>query len=572
MNEAKLANPPRTTDALLSGLSDEQLEAVTNPATRLSIIAGAGSGKTRVLTRRVAWQAAQANIDARHALLLTFSRKAASELRARLKGLGLRDNTAAATFHSAALALLRRYWDHNRQSHLRLIANRLPLLRKVDASLDGPALAALDNELTWARAQLVTPERYVEAAAEAGRSPLQSHEFVASAYGRYQEAKRAQRVIDFDDVLALCHQVLAQDHEFGRAQRWYHRHLFVDEFQDVNPLQFAVLQAWLGEDSTLTIVGDPDQAIYGFNGADPNFIKEVDNHFPGIVEVRLTTNYRSTPEVVSAAARVLDKEPLLTTKESGNQPMVSMTQAAGEAAALAQAIREFRQFGARWRDQVVLARTNAQLGPLRSGLRALGVPTRSRDLPILKQAQLMDLLGGPGNDHLLGEALAKRSADRQSVAGEVDKSLLEAFAQMVEDHLAIEPNATVGSFMSQLRADDKVTQPLNAVEVCTFHSAKGLEWPIVHIVGMEMGYVPSGKAHTQAGLEEEQRLLYVAATRAQKALHVMWCGSRMMGGSLVRRYPSPYLEAFASDSADPFVAAPPQAIELRNRLAADGEP
>ena len=206
-------------EALLAGLTEEQRDAVTTAASPLCIIAGAGSGKTRVLTRRVAWQSAEGNIDPRRVLVLTFTRRAASELRARLRTLGMRSEVAAGTFHSAALALLRRYWDHCERPHMKLSANRFSLLAKSSPNLDQATLNALNTEIAWARARLITPERYADEAARARRRPPRSAEFTAKAYGAYQEAKRARRVIDFDDVLALCHRVLTQQQAFADAQR-----------------------------------------------------------------------------------------------------------------------------------------------------------------------------------------------------------------------------------------------------------------------------------------------------------------------------------------------------------------
>ena len=197
-------------EALLAGLTSEQRDAVTTTASPLCIIAGAGSGKTRVLTRRVAWQSVQGNIDPRRVLVLTFTRRAASELRSRLRSLGMRDAVAAGTFHSAALALLRRYWDHCERPHMKLLASRYSFLAKTIPQLDTTTIAALNTEISWARARLITPERYADEATQARRRPPRSADFTASAYAAYQEAKNTRRLIDFDDVLALCHGVLTK--------------------------------------------------------------------------------------------------------------------------------------------------------------------------------------------------------------------------------------------------------------------------------------------------------------------------------------------------------------------------
>ena len=560
-------------EALLAGLTEEQRDAVTTAASPLCILAGAGSGKTRVLTRRVAWQSAEGNIDPRRVLVLTFTRRAASELRSRLRTLGMRSEVAAGTFHSAALALLRRYWDHCEQPHMKLSANRFSLLAKSNPNLDQAAIAALNTEIGWARARLITPERYADEAASARRRPPRSAEFTATAYGAYQEAKRTRRVIDFDDVLALCHSVLTRQKAFADAQRWYYQHLFVDEFQDVNPLQFAVLRAWLGPQSSLALVGDPDQAIYGWNGADPDFIRHVDQHFAGIAVVKLRTNFRSTPEVLNAAARVLGSEPQPAARASGASPTVTATAGADEGSALARALRARHHAGRSWRDQAVLARTNAQLPVLQTQLKALGVPTRTRDSGLLRRPEIVDVLNRWPNGAALSTVLTDEHMQEQDRGlGPEQAALIEAFIGLARDHLVLEPNAVVADFVASLRSDDRVEAAVDAVELCTFHAAKGLEWPIVHLVGLEDGLVPVAHARSAAALQEEQRLLYVATTRARQELHVMWCSSREAKDTLVERAPSRWLDAFASEESQEPVGPPGEVVELLERMGESHSP
>ena len=559
--------PEGRAEELLTALSSEQRDAVTTAASPLCIIAGAGSGKTRVLTRRVAWQSAEGNIDPRRVLVLTFTRRAASELRSRLRTLGMREDVAAGTFHSAALALLRRYWDHCERPHMKLLTSRFSFLAKSKQDLDQVTIAALNTEIGWARARLITPERYADEATRARRRPPRSADFTASAYAAYQKAKRTRRLIDFDDVLALCHAVLTQEQAFADAQRWYYQHFFVDEFQDVNPLQFAVLQAWIGSESSLALVGDPDQAIYGWNGADPDFIRQVDQHFPGVAVVNLQTNFRSTPEVLSAAARVLDREPQPSVRVAGDAPTVTATTGADEASALAQAVRARCQVGASWREQAVLARTNAQLPILQAALKALGVPTRSRDTGVLRRPEIVDLLKRWLNDAALSTVLADEQMREQNNSLDTEPlAMVETFIGLARDHLVLEPSATVADFVASLRSDDRVGAAVDAVELCTFHAAKGLEWPIVHLVGLEDGLVPVAFARSQAARQEEQRLLYVATTRARQELHVMWCTSRQVRSKLVERAPSPWLGAFASDKSQDSVDPPSEVVELLERL------
>ncbi len=555
---------------LLAGLTSEQCDAVTTSASPLCINAGAGSGKTRVLTHRVAWQCAEGDIDARRALVLTFTRRAAFELRSRLRNLGMRTEVAAGTFHSAALALLRRYWDHCKRPHTDLLASPYSLLAKTNPDLGPATIAAANNEISWARARLITPERYADEASQARRRPPRSADFTASLFNAYQEAKKKRRLIDFDDVLTLCHHVLTRQPTFADTQRWFYRHLFVDEFQDVNPLQFAVLKAWIDSESTLALVGDPNQAIYGWNGSDPEFIHHVDRYFPGIAVVNLRTNFRSTPQVLTAAALVLDTEPQPTTRPDGDPPTVTATEGDKEASVLAQAVRARRHVGGSWRNQAVLARTNAQLPALQAALEASGVPTRTRDNSVLRHPEIVESLnrwdnGAALSTFLVDEQMRSRHQDPEGERA----ATVDAFLNLARDHLVLEPNATIADFVVSLRSDDRVGAAVDAVELCTFHTAKGLEWPIVHLVGLEDGFVPIAYARSKAARREEQRLLYVATTRATRELHVMWCTNRTVKNKLVERAPSPWLNAFTGNNAQSptsrFGTTPKEAFEMLER-------
>lgn len=552
-------------DALLDGLTDEQRDAVTTQADPLCIIAGAGSGKTRVLTRRIAWQSTEGTIDPRRVLALTFTRRAAAELRSRTRRLGLREDVAAGTFHAAALATLRRFWDHTGRSHPTLLDRRMAFLARAHPRLDRAVIADLDAEIGWARARLVTPDGYAEAAEAARRRPPRSAAFVAKAYAGYTEQKRDRRLIDFDDVLALCHATMQRETSFADAQRWRHRHLFVDEFQDVNPLQFAVLESLLGPESTLVVVGDPDQAIYGWNGADPRFLNEIGDHLPGVAVVHLRTNFRSTPAVLAAAGRVLDKGPQPAARLDGNPPTVTATDLDGEPAAIARAVRSRRTPGAPWRQQAVLARTNAQLPIIRAALEGAGIPTRSRgEGALLRRPEIGDVLDRwPGAGSLSAALADERTHDGEALDGE-RAAMVAAFLDLARDHLVLEPDASVDEFVTALRHDDRIGAAGDAVELSTFHAAKGLEWPIVHLAGLEDGLVPVAFARTAAARAEEQRLLYVAATRAERELHVTWCTERTVGDTTHSRAPSPWLTAFLDPEAGDAVV--PDVARLRDRL------
>ncbi|HEX9506062.1 MAG TPA: ATP-dependent helicase, partial [Acidimicrobiia bacterium] len=300
-------------DTLLDGLDTTQRDAVTTAAAPLAILAGAGSGKTRVLTHRIAWQSRERVIDPTHVLAVTFTRKAAGELRARLARLGIRESVTAGTFHAIALAQLRRRTEEAGRAMPALLERKVRLLipmvpgRGREATL---LAAEVASEIEWAKARLVKPEGYAHAIAAAGRTPPRAAVEVAEIYGSYEHEKRKRRLVDFDDLITGCADALERDPEFAAAQRWRFRHLFVDEFQDASPAQFRLVRAWLGAASDLCVVGDGDQAIYGFAGADSSYLVRFQRYFPperypSVGTVRLGSNYRSTPQVVHAASAVL---------------------------------------------------------------------------------------------------------------------------------------------------------------------------------------------------------------------------------------------------------------------------
>ncbi|MGA0236843.1 MAG: ATP-dependent helicase [Acidimicrobiales bacterium] len=558
-------------DVLLEDLTDEQRDAVTTRASPLAIIAGAGSGKTRVLTRRIAWQATTGAIDPRKVLAVTFTRRAAGELRRRTRALGLRDDIAAGTFHSIALAVLRNRWADAGRKPPELLDRRMSFLAQHNPKLDRATIADIDAEIGWSRARLITPAAYPDAAAAAGRRPGRGLAFVAKVYADYDEAKRTRRLVDFDDLLALCHATMTQDEQFAAAQRWRHRHLLVDEFQDVNPLQFALLQSWLGPDSTLVVVGDPNQAIYGWNGAEPDLLDNIGDHLPGTAVLRLRTNFRSTPEILGAAARVLGIEPQPAARPAGDEPTIRELDGESEAIAIARSVRGAHKPGAPWRHQAILARTNAQLPALRSALERAGIPTRSRgDGALLRRPEIMELLDGWNDDMPLSDVLTEASIDPPDHAeglSEERRMMVRAFLDVARGHLELERRATVADFTASLRNDDRVDGVNDGVDLVTFHAAKGLEWPIVHLVGIEDGYVPIAHARGVAARSEERRLLYVAATRAERQLHVSWARTREIGSSLVERHPSPWIDAFRGDPA-PLPDERPSIANLRAKIAA----
>lgn len=586
-------------EALLDGLDPAQRQAVTSTALPLVVLAPAGSGKTRVLTRRIAYRVATGEADPRHVLALTFTRKAAGELTTRLRRLGLRGDTTAGTFHAVAWGVLRTRWADQRREPPALLDRKgrllVELVPKV-AGRDPRAIAAeVATEIEWAKARMVTPDAYRDAIHRAARRPGVKPELVAETYAAYETRKQRGRLVDFDDLLALCARALEDDHAFAEVQRWRFRHLYVDELQDVNPLQFRLLEAWRGTRYDVTAVGDPQQAIYGWNGADAGFLLDIHRHWPPAQVVELVRSYRSTPQILDAAASVLRgaRQParaVESTRPDGAPPhLAGHTNDRAEAIAVARAVRLAHAPGRPWADQAVLVRTHAQTALLTEALRESGIPHRIRggatflDRPEIRSA-LRDLrssalpLGTALADLQLSVDALRNVDDEHSDDGGLAALALEhrteqadslsTLVEMGRDYLRLDPVGQADKFARWLTAtvqsEGDTASGGDAIDLATFHAAKGLEWAIVHLAGIEEGYVPIAHARTGAARAEEARLLYVAMTRAQRELRITWAEQRTFGAKVVERRRSPLLDpvlttrpATIAPTTDRDVAVPP---------------
>jgi DNA helicase II / ATP-dependent DNA helicase PcrA len=636
--------------ALLQGLNEAQERAVLSPHAPLCILAGAGSGKTRVLTRRIAHRIATGSAAPQHTLAITFTRKAAGELTKRLGALGVRDRVATGTFHSVAFNQLRQYWAENGISAPTLTQSKLRILMPLVASRGHFAGSHavvqpgdLASEIEWAKARLITPATYAEAVTLLGRKPPLGVEAMAELYRRYEADKRKRGIVDFDDLLVMTAQAMEADKEFAARQRWRFRHLFVDEFQDVNPAQARLLDGWLGlldspmvlnhadqradqradqsgeQDSStdfvsvtaidaqvdLCVVGDPNQSIYGWNGADPRFLGAFRRRFPNGGTVRLEDNYRSTPQILTVADAVLglgarESRALRPNRNDGATPIITAYPSdLEEARGIARQAREHHNARVPWKHIAVLTRTNAQLALFEEAFRAAGIPHRVRGgQAFLQQAEVLRTLSllndGPPRVPLssrLNDLEELISDLRQAEEDDAGAQLSSAKADRVEERIAqiegvirmaheyqgIEPDGTAAGFLTWLHgaitsSNDEPQYGGDVVELATFHRAKGLEWPIVFVAGLERGYVPIGNADSPEGRAEEQRLLYVAVTRAESTLYCTWAKSRTFGSRTTARSASYWLEnieaAIRSMSGD--TSADWQSIlrDMKDRVAA----
>ncbi len=519
---------------LLEGLDPAQREAVTSEAQPLAILAPAGSGKTRVLTSRIAYRIATGAADGDHVLALTFTRRAASELVGRLHGLGVRDRLTVGTFHAVAQATLRNRWRDQGRVPPTLLTDRRSLLtglakegrRGAPAALGPRGLAIVGQEIDWAAARLVRPDDYEVEATKAGRRLRVPVAQVADLYRGYEAAKKARRLMDFDDLLLRCAESIEWDREWCEVQRWRHRHLFVDEAQDLNPLQLRLLDAWRGGRPDLTLVGDPSQAIYGWNGADPRFLRDAAATVPGITTIRLDRSYRSSSEIVDAARAVLRAGGLpapevIGRPTPGPRPVVHTTDTATDEIARVVALLDDVRFRhGHWSGTAVLARTNALATRMADELERHGIPTRVRaGGSLADRASVRTWLKRARTDPPPGGLRAMlRDVDDDDELGEAARS-----------YLADEAEPSVDGFTAWLGGATR--GGTDAVDVMTFHAAKGLEWRTVVIVGVDDATVPSRGAVAAEPKAEEVRLLHVAVTRAVNELHLIWCRSAPEGPS-----------------------------------------
>ena len=544
-------------DALLSGLDPEQREVALATRGPVCVLAGAGTGKTRAITHRIAYAAAIGVVNPAHVLALTFTVRAAGELRGRLRQLGAAQ-VRASTFHAAALRQLNYFWP-------RVIGGRPPQL--VDAKmslvrdaagqarvhLDGPGLADAASEIEWAKTSQIRPETYVRAAAAAGRAPAARAEAMAAVYDGYERLRRERHLIDFESVLELTAAIVLEHRGAAQAVRDTFRYFVVDEYQDVNPLQKLLLDAWLGDRDELCVVGDPQQVIYSFTGATSDYLTGFTAEFPGATLVRLVRDYRSTPQVVAVANQLTRSgSALVAQRPPGPRPVLTeYADDASEAAGVTVQIRALIAGGVPAREIAVLVRINADTARFEQALAEAKVPyvirgaERFYERPVVRQALVLfrgaargeaAAVDGPDGPDPLPSAVRHVLTGIGFTGGPAAGGLaarerwesLAALAQLADDMYATRPQASLSDFAAELtlRADLGHAPPVEGVTLASMHAAKGLEWDAVLLPGLVEGLMPIVHARTPDAIEEERRLLYVAVTRARQHLYLSWSPGR----------------------------------------------
>lgn len=570
-------------DAVLDALDPEQREVAAHPSGPMCVLAGAGTGKTRAITHRIAYGVLSGVYQPQRVLAVTFTARAAGEMRTRLRDLGV-GGVQARTFHAASLRQLHYFWPQaiggaspevmpHKASAVAEAGSRLRL------RLDSPAIRDLSSEIEWSKVSLLTPESYAAAAAAARREPPAGLDATAMArlIAAYEEVKTDRGVIDFEDVLLLMVGILREHEEVARAVRNQYRHFVVDEYQDVNRLQQTLLDLWLGERRDICVVGDPAQTIYSFTGASPEHLLSFRTRHPDARTAELVRNYRSTPQVVTLANLVLrgpggqrrsGSVELRAQRADGPVPeLVVADNDPDEAAAVATRIASLLDAGHPPSEVAVLFRTNGQSEAFESALAERGIPylvrggerffsrKEVRDAVVLMRGAarsddgsvpLTDL----ARDVLLGAGWSREAPTSGGAARERWESLA-ALAGLADDLFATDPQARMPALVRELeeRAAASHAPTVQGVTLASFHAAKGLEWDTVFLVGCSDGLLPITMADTPEAVEEERRLLYVGVTRARERLVLSYAGARTPGAKATRR-PSRFLDGTSSVLGD----------------------
>ncbi|HEY2272065.1 MAG TPA: ATP-dependent DNA helicase UvrD2 [Jatrophihabitantaceae bacterium] len=544
-------------DVILRGLDPEQQAAAQAVRGPVCILAGAGTGKTRAITHRIAYQVRTGAVPAGQLLAVTFTARAAGELRTRLRNLGAQ-GVQARTFHAAALRQLHYFAPRVLggampdvvDNPLRLVGNAAVRLQ---LRLDRTELRDVAAEIDWAKAVLAGPQTFAERARAAGRDLPMTPDTIANIYEEYEQSKRRVGVVDFADLLMIMAGAIEEFRDVADEVRARYRHFVVDEYQDVSPLQQRLLDAWLGGRNDVCVVGDANQTIYSFAGATPEHLLGFRRRFPDAVVVRLHRDYRSTPQVVDLANRLVQHggtNDLTLVGQRADGPPPSFAEyddEPAEAAAVAAECRRLVDAGTTAAEIAVLFRINAQSEVYEQALSDVRVPyvlrggERFFDRPEIREARL--LLRGAARaepvDGTLSDAVREvltgmnwrpDSPPPGGAARERWESLA-ALVSLADDLAATLPEARLGQLVAELdaRADAQHAPTVQGVTLASLHSAKGLEWDAVFLVGLVDGTVPIQHATTPAQVAEERRLLYVGITRARERLALSWALARSPG-------------------------------------------
>ena len=547
--------PSMTPDEILASLDAEQQQVARTIHGPVCVLAGAGTGKTRAITHRIAYGVRVNAYAPQSVLAVTFTSRAAGEMRDRLRRLGVSGVTAR-TFHSAALRQLRHFWPDAVGGRLpTVVSHKAPYVaraaKSVGLSLDRLAVRDLASEIEWAKVSLVAPEDYPDVAPARGRPPAAGFAppVVSDVMRAYEEAKAEDVALDFEDILLLTADLLNRNREVAGAVRGRYRHFVVDEYQDVSPLQHFLLDSWLGGRDAICVVGDPSQTIYSFAGASPSYLLGFRAAFPHAELIRLVRDYRSTPQVVGLANGLGGDESVRLVAQRPSGPEVSF-RAYGdddsEANGIADRVASLLSSGVSAGEIAILYRTNGQSEAFEEALAGRGIGyvvrggERFFDRDEVRRAMLLLRAAAVAEVDDVGVAVREACAEvgwaEEAPAGRgAVRERWDSLQAIVG--LADEWEGSLRGFVDDLadRAEAQHAPVVDGVTLTTMHAAKGLEWDAVFIAGLSDGLLPIALATTEEAIREESRLLYVGITRARIHLTLSYARARREGARGVRK-------------------------------------
>ena len=553
---------------LLDNLDEEQRLAAESLVGPTCILAGAGTGKTRTITHRIAYGIAKGYYAANRVLALTYTNRAAGELRSRLRALGAA-GVQVKTFHAAALSQLEFFWPQFAgvpapqvlDSKAKLIGQAAT---ELGLKLDTAALRDFAAEIEWRKYSMLSIEQYADVVSKRPRIGSLSADQNLSLQEQYEAVKIKSQRLDWEDVLILTLGMLrAEPLALSHVHQQY-RFFTVDEYQDISPLQHALLDAWMGDHTDLCVVGDPNQTIYSFTGATSDYLRNFDERYEGAKVLQLTHNYRSTKKIVAAANRVVADtnsiDPLTSQGDSGDDVRVlQFASVADEAREVALNIRELLSAGAKPNEIAVLYRVNGQSEmfeaaladqnieyQLRGGERFFNRPEIARAMTALRAESNSASREDKSTFELVTDVCRSVGwTAREPEGAGAERDRWESLSALIAMLAEMPGDPTLAQFSAELDERKRSQhEPIKAaVTLSTIHAAKGLEWSQVYIVGATEGYLPIGYATTPAEVAEEKRLFYVAVTRAKKKLSISW--SKRDNNSGRDREPSRFLAVLA---------------------------
>lgn len=576
-------------DRILGGLDTEQREVASNLKGPMCVLAGAGTGKTRAITHRIAYGVHSGVYSPQRLLAVTFTSRAAAEMRSRLRDLGV-GNVQARTFHAAALRQLQFFWPQAIGGVLpNLLDHKANMIaeaaRRLRLSTDRASIRDLAAEIEWAKVSMLTPANYLENAHGRGTPGGFDLTAVARVFQSYEDVKTDRNVIDFEDVLLITVGILQEDPKVAATVREQYRHFVVDEYQDVSPLQQRLLELWLGGRDEICVVGDASQTIYSFTGASPKHLLGFKAQYPSATVVKLVRDYRSTPQVVKLANDLLGSRrsggtvadtawakplQLLAQRPAGPEPrFMECPDDEAEAAVVAGRIRELIDAGTKASEIAVLFRTNGQSEAYEQALASAGIGYQLRggerffarkevrdailQLRAATRAVAEDSAKEPLGQLVRDIVASLGYTDSAPHSGGALRERWESLAALVAlaDELVVSrgPDFTLMEFVNELqeRSVAQHAPTVQGVTLASLHAAKGLEWDAVFLVGLSEGLMPISFADTPESVDEERRLLYVGITRAREHLNLSWSTARTPGGRANRK-PSRFLDGLRPDS------------------------